>query len=424
MIRFLIKGLMRDKSRSRLPVIVVSIGVMLTVFMHAYINGFMGDTLEMNARFSYGHVKVMTRAYAEEMNQNPNDLALIGVEELKEELAGMFPGMDWAARIQFGGLVDVPDEYGETRSQGTVMGMGLDVLTDGSGELERLGIGRSMVRGSLPNEAGQVLLSETLSRNLDIDPGETITLIGSSMNGSLVMANFTVIGTLSFGVEAMDRGTIIMDIEDARMALDMADAAGEIIGFLPGGFYDDEQARKFARVFNEEYADDPDAFAPVMKSLSQQGSMGAYVKISEVWGLYVSGIFIFAMSLVLWNAGLLGGLRRYGEVGIRLAMGEDKGHVYRSMIYESIVIGFVGSVLGTAVGLFFAWLMQEYGVDISGMMEGASMMMPSVIRARITTPDFYIGFIPGVVSTVIGTMLAGIGIYRRQTARLFKELEA
>lgn len=424
MIRFLIKGLMRDKSRSRLPVIVVSIGVMLTVFMHAYINGFMGDTLEMNARFSYGHVKVMTRAYAEEMNQNPNDLALIGVEELKEELAGMFPGMDWAARIQFGGLVDVPDEYGETRSQGTVMGMGLDVLTEGSMELERLGIGRSMVRGSLPNEAGQVLLSETLSRNLDIDPGETITLIGSSMNGSLVMANFTVIGTLSFGVEAMDRGTIIMDIEDARLALDMADAAGEIIGFLPGGFYDDEQARKFARVFNEQYADDPDAFAPVMKSLSQQGSMGAYVKISEVWGLYVSGIFIFAMSLVLWNAGLLGGLRRYGEVGIRLAMGEDKGHVYRSMIYESIVIGFVGSVLGTAVGLFFAWLMQEYGVDISGMMEGASMMMPSVIRARITTPDFFIGFIPGVVSTVIGTMLAGIGIYKRQTARLFKELEA
>lgn len=55
---------MRDKSRSRLPVIVVAIGVMLAVFLHAYINGFMGDTIEMNARFSYGHVKVMTTAYA------------------------------------------------------------------------------------------------------------------------------------------------------------------------------------------------------------------------------------------------------------------------------------------------------------------------------------------------------------------------
>jgi len=51
-------------------------------------------------------------------------------------------------------------------------------------------------------------------------------------------------------------------------------------------------------------------------------------------------------------------------------------------------------------------------------------MMPNRIRARITPPDFYIGFIPGLISTVLGTALSGIGIYRRQTSMLFKELEA
>jgi len=49
--------------------------------------------------------------------------------------------------------------------------------------------------------------------------------------------------------------------------------------------------------------------------------------------------------------------------------------------------------------------------------------MPSVYRAVITNNAYYIGFIPGLFATVIGTMLAGIGIYRRQTASLFKELE-
>ena len=127
------------------------------------------------------------------------------------------------------------------------------------------------------------------------------------------------------------------------------------------------------------------------------------------------------MSLVLWNAGLLGGLRRYGEVGIRLAMGEEKGHIYRTMIYESVMIGLAGSLVGTVFGLFFAWLLQKYGIDISGMMKGSSVMFPSVIRARITPVDYYLGFIPGLVSTLIGTMLSGIGIYKRQTARLFKE---
>jgi putative ABC transport system permease protein len=45
------------------------------------------------------------------------------------------------------------------------------------------------------------------------------------------------------------------------------------------------------------------------------------------------------------------------------------------------------------------------------------------VRSQITTTTYFIGFIPGVLSTVIGAMLAGIGVYKRQTANLFKELE-
>jgi putative ABC transport system permease protein len=160
-----------------------------------------------------------------------------------------------------------------------------------------------------------------------------------------------------------------------------------------------------------------------MKSLSQQGTMGTYVELAGYWSWYITLIFVIAMSLVLWNAGLLGGLRRYGEIGIRLAMGEEKGHVYRSMIWESVLIGITGSVIGTAVGLLIAWIIQVHGIDISGMMEGAALMMPDTIRTQITPMDYYIGFIPGLFSTVAGTMLAGRGIYKRETAKLFKELE-
>ncbi|MDP2238400.1 MAG: FtsX-like permease family protein [Bacteroidales bacterium] len=424
MILFLIKGLWRDRSRSLMPVLVVAIGVMLTVWMHAYITGFMGDTIEMNAKFSNGHVKVMSKAYAENMDLLPIDLALTDVSKLQATLKMNNPDMEWAARIQFGGLIDVPDEKGETRSQGPSIGFGIDLLSPGSKEAERMNITNSIVRGKLPAQAGEVLLSEHFARKLEAEIGEAVTLISTDMNGSMIMYNFIVSGTVSFGVEIMDRGSVIADIEDVRMALNMHDAAGEILGFFGEGFYENGRAMQMADAFNAANTQSEDEFSPVMKSLSQQGSMGQYVMMAEVWSLYISLIFVFAMSLVLWNAGLLGGLRRYGEIGIRLAMGEEKGHVYRSMIYESVFIGIAGSIVGTALGLFLAWLIQTYGIDISGMMEGASMMMPTVIRARITPVDFYIGFIPGLISTVIGTMLSGIGIYKRQTARLFKELEA
>ena len=90
------------------------------------------------------------------------------------------------------------------------------------------------------------------------------------------------------------------------------------------------------------------------------------------------------------------------------------------------MIGLAGTIVGTAIGLSLSWLMQTYGLDISEFTKNATsaVMMPNVVRSRIAPSDFYIGLIPGVLSTMAGTMLSGIGIYKRQTAQLFKELEA
>lgn len=423
MIKFLLKGLVRDKSRSRIPVIVVSIGVALTVLLHAYITGFMGDIIEINARVTNGHLKVMTVGYSENMQQMPNDLALTDVSSLTQKLKDKFPEVEWSPRIQFAGLVDAPDETGETRTQGPAMGLGLDLLDPGSPERKRLNLEGSLVRGSMPDKPNEVLLSELFSRKLDVNPGDRITFIGSTMYGSMTIYDFTVSGTVTMGQEALDRGMIIADIGDVRMALDMENAAGEILGFFREGFYDDDIALEDAAEYNAAAGGNGNDLSPVMKSLSQQGTMSTYVGMTKSWSAMISMVFIIAMSLVLWNAGLLGGMRRYGEVGIRLAMGEDKGHTYRSMIYEAVMIGLAGSVIGTAIGLFLAWLLQKYGIDISGIMQGSALMMPTVIRANINPVDYYLGFIPGLVSTVIGTMLSGLGIYKRQTARLFKELE-
>ena len=424
MIKFLLKGLLRDKTRSRIPVIVVTIGVTLTVLMHAYITGFMGDIIETNAKITYGHLKVMTKGYAENMQQTPNDLALINVTSLTAELQKEFPLVTWSPRIQFAGLIDAPDDNGETRTQGPAMGLGLDLLTPGSPEISRLNLSESLVRGHLPEKAGEVLLSDMFAKKLQVNPGDKITYIGSTMYSSMTIYNFIVSGTVSMGNEALDRGTVFADIEDVRLALDMEDAAGEILGFFKGGFYQNDIAVKDTDIFNAGESDDSDEFTPVMKSLGQQGTMGTYVQMTSSWAAYISMVFIFAMALVLWNAGLLGGLRRYGEMGIRLAMGEGKGHTYRTLIYESVMIGIAGSLIGTGLGLFFAWLLQTYGINISGIMKGSSIMMPTTIRANIQPVDYYIGFIPGLISTVIGTALSGIGIFKRQTARLFKELDA
>lgn len=422
MIRFLVKGLLRDYHRSLFPILIVAIGVWITVFMQAYMKGVFGDMIDYSARFSTGHVKIMTRAYAENEDQKPNDLALIGVKQIVEQLQEEYPQMIWVKRIQFGGLLDIPDENGETRSQGPMVGMGID-LSPGSPEIEILNIKKALVTGRLPQNRGEILISDNLARKLGVGIGDDATLISATMYGSMAVYNFTVVGTIRFGVQAMDRSAVLADIADVQQALDMTNAAGEILGYLEHRVYDEERAQMIADRFNFRYQEVADEFAPVMGTLSQLSGLGEYLSMADNFSEIIIFTFVLVMSIVLWNAGLLGGLRRYGEVGVRLAIGEPKGHVYRSMINESIVIGLVGSLIGTGLGLGSAYWLQVKGLDISSLMKNITMMVPTVFRAQITPETYYIGFIPGLLSTVLGTSLSGIGIYRRQTAQLFKELE-
>ena len=423
MIKFLSKGLLRDKNRSLYPIIVVALGVWLVVFFQAYITGFMGEWIDSSARFETGHVKIMTRAFEENSDQNPNDLAIIGVDEIKSQLTQEYPDMIWVERIHYGGLFDIPDEQGETRSQSPIFGYGVDLLSPGTTEITRMNIEKALTKGKMPEKPGEILISDDLATKLGVEMGGNATLLSSTMFGSMAMHNFVVSGTLTFGMQALDRGAMIADIKDVQLALDMEDSAGEILGYLPNNIYDIEQAEIVKQKFNNSYTNPDDEFSPVMVQLKDIGMLGDYLFLTSSFSVIITTVFIILMSIVLWNVGLLGGIRRYGEVGLRLAIGEQKGHIYRSMIYESILIGLVGSIIGTALGLVFAYWLQVKGINVGDIMKNSTMMFPGILHAKITSETYYLGFIPGVFSMVLGTMLSGVGIYRRQTAQLFKELE-
>ncbi len=421
--KFLLKGIIRDKSRSLLPVIVVTLGVLLTVVLYTWLTGIMSDSLELNAAFNTGHVKIMTRAYKEEASLLPIDLALMGTESLVSELRQTYPEMDWAERIRFGAIIDVPDENGETKTQGPATGWAINLLSDHSEEAKRMQIPKSLISGNLPQNPGEILISHQFAQKLEVSPGDVITLFGTTMEGSMAFVNLSISGTISFGSTALDKGAVIMDISDAKKAFEMEDATAEILGFFKKGIYNNEKASEIRDQFNRDFSDPENEFSPVMVSLyDQEGMAEMYTYSKSISGLMLM-IFVMAMSVVLWNSGLLGGLRRYREFGIRLAVGESKGHIFRTLLTEAVIIGLIGSLLGTFLGLLFAYYVQTYGINISGFMKNSSMLIPSVIKTNVTATTWYIGFIPGIISIVLGNALAAAGIYKRKTAQLFKELE-
>ena len=258
MIKFIFKGIVRDRSKSLIPVLVITVGVMVTVLMSGFLKGVLSDIVNQNAKLDTGHLKIMTQPYAENKDQMPNDLALLDLQDLQENLNQKFNNVLWTPRIKFGGIIDVPDSNGNTKTQGTGMGMALSILDSNSVELDRLNFNKSIQKGRLPMRKGEIVLSDAYAEKLKISPGDEITYFGTTMEGSMVFQNFVMTGTINFGSPLLDKGTFIMDIKDAQDMLDMEDGTGELLGYFNSKIYNDIEALQIAEEFNSQFINSKD----------------------------------------------------------------------------------------------------------------------------------------------------------------------
>jgi putative ABC transport system permease protein len=80
------------------------------------------------------------------------------------------------------------------------------------------------------------------------------------------------------------------------------------------------------------------------------------------------------MSIVISMFGIANSLflsihERTRELGMLRAIGATAAQVRRMIRYESVITSLIGGVLGTAVGILFAWLttfaVKDLGVDFS-----------------------------------------------------------
>ena len=427
MINFLFKGLIRDRSRSFFPLIIITSIVAIIIFFSGFLNGIYNSLFFNTALVNSGHIKVVTHAYNLEYQLLPNDLALLESDKLINDLEERYQDYMWTRRITFAGLLDVPDSNGETLMQSPVFGLGIDFLSNNSKQFKVWGIDDKITKGEIFSNKNEILLSERLAERLNVNPGNIVTFIGSTMDGAFSTYNFLVSGIFNLNLGPIDKDMMIVDIKGAEIALDMENASSEILGYEKNLFFDDKETVFMRNEYNVQFSDTTDVYRPFMLALRDSNQMSTIVDFSNVIMFIIMALFLIVVTLVLWNMGIMNGLRRYGEIGMRLAIGETKSHVFKSMIAESLMIGFLGSLFGTMIGILITSYLEKVGLDYSKAIDSlnsSNFAMPNVFYPQVTSELFYIGFIPGILATVFGTMLAGRAIYSREMAQLFKELEA
>lgn len=431
MIRWILQGVMRDKTRSLFPFLVVTAGVALVIFLVGFMEGIFMGMIDMTANLDTGHLRFVNKPFFDEEHLNPMDRALAAQ---KETLAWLEkngdPEIQWTPRIRWSAIMDVPDEKGETLNQTPVLGLALDLLSPGSTELKRLGLGKkkSITQGRLPHSPKEALVGYQMAKTLQLQLGSIVTLIGQTFDGGLATDNYTVVGFIKFGVFAMDKKMVLIDIADAQDTFYMEDMVTDWLGFLPAKIsFTEYETMKLQLQSRLKEFHPPAAWAkddvPIVKTILEQRNIGEITRKFLIIKNVIVGIFLFLMVLVLWNAGLLNCIHRYGEIGLRLAMGEPHSRLIGTLLLEAFMIGVLGSMAGSMIGGAVVFYLQEVGVDMGDNLAQTGLMLNDVSRARMGLSAFIYGIVPGMTASVLGTLIASLAIFKRSEANLFRELE-
>jgi len=262
-----------------------------------------------------------------------------------------------ALRERTGFVQGQPDADGN-RLQGflPVMGLSPELMTEFesfTGELAPMPGGRLFE----PGDVEVTVLDYDISQRLGVDVGDTILVAGE---GSAEL-NLTIIGIMAppeedeepsgsgFGMQFSSRSegdTISVPYETMDLLWGPADDVLVTLVRTEPGYDVDEVA---------------DAAEEALNARGSEISAVTYTDISEAIGTMTSTISAFlagiaGISLLVGGVGVMNTmftsvLERTKEIGVMKAVGAKNGHVWTIFLIESGLMGLVGGIVGTLLGL-------------------------------------------------------------------------
>jgi putative ABC transport system permease protein len=122
----------------------------------------------------------------------------------------------------------------------------------------------------------------------------------------------------------------------------------------------------------------------------------------------ISFIAVFVGMYLIYNAVSISVVQRRKEIGILRALGTTHSQVITLFLVETFIIAIVGSALGVGVGIFFA----RSAIDMVGQAVSELYLRTSVTEVAISGVNLVIGFITGIVASLVAALFPALTITR------------
>jgi len=249
------------------------------------------------------------------------------------------------------------------------------------------------------SDAAEIIIGAALARNLRVDLGDELTLLGSGRDGSFAAAVVNIVGIFDSGVADFDRSMTEIPLGLFQDVFYM-NGSGHHVVFDAGGI--DGVAELQSRVGSllppgqDLVVHDWDALQPGLKQAIKADMSSAF---------FMYGILVILVAFSVLNTQLMSVLERTHEFGIVMSLGLTPGRLGRLVLLETAIMGALGLILGAILGGVITFWLGIRGFAYPGMEElAAKFNLPARFFPQVSAMTLLIG--PAVV--FLFTLLAAV----------------
>ncbi|MBT8442694.1 MAG: FtsX-like permease family protein [Gammaproteobacteria bacterium] len=214
--------------------------------------------------------------------------------------------------------------------------------------------------------AAEIVIGSVLARNLKVDVGDELTLLGSGLDGSFAAGVVIVVGIFDSGVVELDRSIAEMPLAAFQDMFAMGEGGHEIVIATSDLFASSgvtRQVRDSLPADGGLVVHDWVALQPGLQQAIQADMAGA-------WFMYAVLVVLVAFSVL--NTQLMSVLERTKEFGIILSLGLTPGRIGRLVVLETALMGGLGLVIGVVIGGLLTYWVGIDGFSYPGLEDMAA----------------------------------------------------
>ncbi|MBT8128198.1 MAG: FtsX-like permease family protein [Gammaproteobacteria bacterium] len=213
--------------------------------------------------------------------------------------------------------------------------------------------------------AEEIVIGSVLARNLRVDIGDEVTLLGSGHDGSFAAGIAIVTGIFESGVAEIDRSMAQLPIGYFQNLFGMGGRGHHIIINAPELSQVSALQRSISAMITSRdklVVLDWEQLQPGLKQAIQ-------ADFTSAWFMY--GVLIVLVAFSVLNTQLMSVLERTREFGVMMALGVKPARLGSLVITETVVMSGLGLAIGAVLGIAMTWYLSIVGFSYPGMEEMA-----------------------------------------------------